>query len=105
MRQKLEIEHRLDSDGNPAGGSVVGSGIQISFQDGPLQGNEPTGAFVEGLIEATISRIRFYQNAADGKFKCRQNAVAITKLEEALHWLEDRTRERTERGVEGTYQV
>jgi hypothetical protein len=39
------------------------------------------------------------------KYPCRENAVAITKLDEALLWLEKRTRVRIERGVEGTNQL
>lgn len=35
-------------------------------------------------------------------FKCRENACAITKIEEAEMWLQKRTAERKQRGVEGT---
>jgi len=34
-------------------------------------------------------------------FPCRENALTITKVEEAIHWQEARTRNRTKRGVEG----
>jgi hypothetical protein len=37
----------------------------------------------------------------DGKFPCRENALTITKLEEALMWNEARTKNRIARGVEG----
>jgi hypothetical protein len=53
--------------------------------------------------EAAKQRLEFYQNAAGGKFRCRENAIAITKLEEALHWLYARRTEREKRGVQGTY--
>ncbi len=109
MFQKIVGQHRVDSEGNPAGGETVGGGITIMWQDGPLgrgsERKEPNGAFVEGVIAAAINRIHFYQVASDGKFKCRQNALAITKLEEALHWLEDRTRERERRKVEGEHKA
>lgn len=36
------------------------------------------------------------------KIPCRENSLAITKLEEALHWLEARTKNRKAAGVEGT---
>lgn len=36
-------------------------------------------------------------------FACKENACALTHLEEALMWLQKRTRDRTARGVEGTY--
>ena len=34
-------------------------------------------------------------------FPCRENALTITKIEEAIHWQDARTRNRTLRGVEG----
>ena len=105
MNQILETENRIDDSGNPAGGNVTGTGISINWQDGPLgRGNaraKPNGAFVEGVIEAARQRIAHYQ---DGRFACRENALALTKLEEALHWLNHRTANREERGVEGTHE-
>lgn len=35
------------------------------------------------------------------KFPCRENAMTITKLDEALMWQEKRTADRKDRGVEG----
>ncbi|TDI97078.1 MAG: hypothetical protein E2O29_01810 [Deltaproteobacteria bacterium] len=81
----------------------------MNWQDGPLgrgtERQEPNGAFVETVISAAKQRIEFYQKANDGKFKCPENAMAIIKLEEALHWLDHRTKEREERSVEGTHTV
>lgn len=34
-------------------------------------------------------------------FPCRENALTITKIEEAIHWQEARTRDRERRQVEG----
>ena len=34
-------------------------------------------------------------------FPCRENALTITKIEEAIHWQEARTKDRERRGVEG----
>lgn len=107
MKQKITGLHRLDSNGNPAGGSTAGVGIAIEWQDGPLgrgaDREAPNGAFVEGVIEAAIGRLRFYQTASGGKFACRENAIALTKLEEALMWLDKRTADREARLVEGTH--
>ena len=105
MIQVIEEEHRLDAMGNPAGGSSTARGITILWQDGPLghgpDRKVPNGAFVEGVIQAALGRLEFYQST---KFKCRENALAITKLQEALHWCQHRTRDREARGVEGTHQ-
>ena len=106
MNQSLDIKNEVDADGNPAGGYVNGAGIEIAWQEGPLgsgaERKEPNGAFVEDVLFAALQRIQYYQ---DGKFKCRENALAITKIEEALHWLNARTEDRELRGVEGTHKA
>lgn len=106
MNQEIFETHRLDENGNPAGGHTTGIGLRIDWQNGPLavDGERlvPNGAFVESVIDAALGRLRFYQ---DSKFSCRENACAITKLEEALHWLNHRTAARKARGVEGTHTV
>lgn len=105
--QQIEAINRVDPDGNPAGGYVRGVGLDIDWQDGPLGRGpdraEPNGAFVETVIRAAKQRIEHYQKAADGKFRCRENALAITKLDEALLWLKQRTERREAEGVEGTH--
>lgn len=95
-----------NADGNPSGGNSMARGISIRWQNGPLGNpdgsrNEPNGAFVEDVIQIAIDRINFYN---DSKFRCRENSLAITKLEEALHWLNSRTTRREKAGIEGTHQ-
>ena len=34
-------------------------------------------------------------------FPCRENALTITKIEEAIHWQDARTKDRLRRNVEG----
>ena len=58
------------------------------------------GTTNEEVIEVLIDRL----NNLNGKFPCRENSLAITKLEEALMWLNKRTADRVKRGVEGTNQ-
>ncbi len=106
MRQPIQVNNTLDVNNNPTGGTVRGTGIHIDWQDGPLgrgeARQEANGAFVEGVIESAITRLEFYQ---EGAFSCRENALAITKLEEAMHWLASRTQKREARQVEGTHTV
>lgn len=106
MFQKIELENKVDDKGNPTGGSVRGVGIKIDWQDGPLGWppdlRKQNGAFVEGILHAAVARLQFFQ---DSHFVCRENALAITKIEEALHWLGHRTADRLMRGVEGTHNV
>ena len=106
-RNILNYGNRTDDNANPTGGSVVGTGLTILWQNGPL-GRPPklaTGAFVEDVIEAARQRLEFYQKASGGRFACRENALAITKLEEALHWLIARRMEREARGVQGEHKA
>lgn len=106
MNQHLHQEHFSDKDGNPAGGATTGKGLSISWQNGPLgRGQsriEPNGAFVEGVLTAALGRLEYYQST---KFTCRENEMAITKIKEAIIWLEIRTRNRDDRAVEGTHKV
>lgn len=107
MQDRFTAENRLDAQGRPAGGYVEGVGLRIDWQDGPLreQGTDepaaPNGAFVETVIAAALQRIEHYN---EGQFRCRENSLAITKLEEALHWLNARTARRVAAGTEGTHQ-
>jgi hypothetical protein len=102
--EPFEAVNNLDDLGRPAGGYVVGTGLQIVWQNGPLgrgeEQIEPNGAFVSTVIAAVIQRLQHYQ---DSEFNCRENALAITKLEEALHWLQSRFDDREARGVQGTH--
>lgn len=95
--------NHLDDNGDPAGGTVTGRGIEIRWQNGPLgrgtERQEPNGAFVEDVLEACVMRLKHYQTT---KFSCRENALAITHVEEAIHWLRARTQSREEHEVEGT---
>lgn len=107
MRQDFTDNHWTDDGNNPAGGASYGPGFAISWQNGPLgrgeERQEPNGAFVETVIAAVASRINFYQEAADGRFNCQENATAILHLMAALEVLESRTRDREARDVEGTH--
>jgi hypothetical protein len=75
---------------------------KIDFQEGPINEVGVNGVMNEDLIVMVIRRLEGFQSS---EFKCRENAVAITKLEESLMWLGKRTRGREVRGVEGTNAV
>ena len=86
-----------------SGGGAVGNSIQtIEFQKGAIKEHGVNGVMNEDLIAMVIDRLESFQNSP---FKCRENALAITKLEEALHWLRHRTTKREKRGVEGTHVI
>ena len=104
MRVGFKSEHWDDENGNPAGGATFGNGFAISWQNGPLgrdeDRKEPNGAFVEDVIAAAADRIEYYQ---ESKFVCFANAQAMTYLHLALKALNDRTKDREDREVEGTH--
>ena len=100
----------VDRGGNPMGGTTwldLGEGVErgfvIEWQKGIIPENAmQNGAFVEDVLEAVRQRISYFQTFE--KFNCRENSVAITKIEEALMWLDWRTRQRTIQGVENSYE-
>lgn len=70
----------------------------VSFQNGPIAEHGINGVTQEILLAIVIDRLRSFQT---GPFSSRENALALTKCEEALHWLQQRTLDRMRRGVEG----
>src|ERR1051325_1961300 len=64
-------------------------GTFATVHDGPMN---------EEVLRVLIDRLNFLNQKAP----CRENSIAITKLQEALFWLEHRTIDRKARGVEGT---
>lgn len=76
--------------------------IYIKFQEGPIKENGVNGVQVEDVINVLVNRLDGFQK---GGFPCRENALAITKLEEARLWLNERTRKREEQNVEGKNEV
>ncbi len=76
--------------------------VQICFQNGPIKEVGVNGITNESLLAIVRDRLEGFQT---GPYKCRENELALVKIEEAQHWLAHRTREREQRGVEGTHAV
>lgn len=70
----------------------------IKFQNGPVLEVGYNGISNEALLAIVEDRLLGFQS---GQFACRENAIALTKLQEAIMWLQKRTRDRMSRGVEG----
>lgn len=88
------VEHSNSVGHNPL--------LEISFQNGPIAEHGVNGVTQEILLAVVIDRLRSFQA---GPFSSRENALALTKCEEALHWLQQRTLDRMRRGVEGLTKV
>jgi hypothetical protein len=113
INYKLKASNKVDENENPSGGEVSlhvtkkgdseFPALIVNWQDGPRNNVEPAnGAFVEDVLWAALQRLEFFQ---DSKYRCRENAIAITKIEEALFILKDRQLSRSYRGVEGKHEV
>lgn len=114
----VRSDFHTDNKGNPTGGftylnvvrpdedtesgTTVADAIRIDWQDGIIPpGGVQNGAFVEDVLEAARQRLLYFNST---KFRCRENSLAITKIEEALQWLDWRTRNRLNQNVENTYE-
>lgn len=73
---------------------------KVDFQNGAIKEAGVNGVMGEDLIAMVICRLEYFNQS---EFSCRENSMAITKLEEALLWLRKRTMGREQRGVEGTH--
>lgn len=72
---------------------------EIKFQEGAVKEvGERNGWQNEELLAVLIDRMIYL----DKLVPCKENIIVITKLQEALFWLEQRTKDRQERGVEST---
>lgn len=75
--------------------------ISFRIQNGPIKEVGPNGCQVETMIQAA----RMLIEKSNEKFPCRENAMIITKLDEALLWSVKRKMDREERNVEGLSKV
>jgi len=71
-----------------------------------LNGSWIDGVTNEEVMKALIHRIKFLNEEwLDGKFNCPENTSAIDHLQLALEALENRTKNRFKRNVEGTHNA
>ncbi len=71
--------------------------LSFTIQNGPIKEHGVNGCQVDTVIEAAKTILE----GLNKNFPCRENATAITKLDEALMWLNKRKVDREARGVEG----
>jgi hypothetical protein len=89
---------KRDSGGYPIGPRAE---CQISFQNGPIKEFGVNGVTNEAFAAIIIDRLRSFQA---GPFASDQNQAALESFEMGLFSLQERTRLRIARGVEGTHQ-
>jgi len=90
-----------DAENSSPAGLVL---AEIEFQNGPINadGNGVNGVQHEDLLAIIIDRLEGFQS---GPYACVSNAHALDMCRGALIALQNRTRERMSRGVEGTHKV
>ena len=71
--------------------------LSFTIQNGPIKEVGLNGCQVVDVIAVAKKIIEELQ----AKFPCRENAMTITKLDEALMWQDKRTADREARNVEG----
>lgn len=111
-REKLNSVYAMDEKGN--GGAnheyeihgVINAETNecfcqpISFQNGARKlPDSKHGVLDTDLLEIVRDRLKGFQN---GEFATRENACALTHIEEALMWMNRRVEDRIERNVLGT---
>lgn len=75
----------------------------IQFQKGArLEDDSVSGVLDTDLLEIVRDRLSSFQR---GEYATRDNAMALTHVEEALLWMNKRVEDRADRGVLGTTSV
>jgi len=77
--------------------SVEGNKLTIKVQDGVISENGINGVQITDVLEF----VKEVYESLNSEFRCRENALTITKIEEGLHWQKARTENRIKRNVEG----
>lgn len=72
-------------------------GVVIKFQKGAMELGR-NGVTTEEVLNVLIDHIGGFQK---GPFACRENAIALTNIETAKLWINERARLRIEQGLKG----
>ena len=71
--------------------------VSFTIQSDPIKMVGVNGLQVTDMLKY----IKYLYESLNKRFSCRENALTITKIEEAIHWQDARTANRVVRGVEG----
>jgi len=105
-RLKDYAKDRTDKRGSesyavyPAAGGRLLS--RVEFHEGCAPRDGMNGLLLEDLLAICHDRLELHQA---GPFRCSENALAATKVEEALLWIHRRRAKRKARQVSGTQEV
>jgi len=71
--------------------------ITFTLQSAPIKEVGVNGCQAVDMLEY----VKYLFQSLNEAFPCRENSLTITKIEEAIHWQDARTKDREKRGVEG----
>lgn len=89
-KQFIQIENVQDVQG-------VAPIVKFTIQSDPIGLVGVNGVQAVDILEYVKN---LFQSLNDA-FPCRENSLTITKIEEAIHWQDARTKDRLKRQVEG----
>lgn len=75
--------------------------LAFTIQNGPVKEFGVNGCQVDTIIEVA----KLIIEGLNKEYPCRENAMVVTKLDEALMWLMKRKLDREKRNVEGFSKV
>lgn len=97
--EELHNELNRGAPGDEVSLNIAGKEVlKVKFQTGGTATTERNGVFIEDLLIVAYSKLADYNQG----LPCRENSLALTKIEEAIMWLANRKVERESRGVYGT---
>jgi hypothetical protein len=97
---EYEVSYDLYPVGEPVETHLAG---KIIFQKGARsEGTSQHGMLDTDLLEIVRHRLQHFQK---GEYSTRENALALTALEEALLWLNKRVEDRIEKGILGKNKI
>ena len=91
--------YKVTDEGIADAGSMVIQFCKGNKEDASVPRHE--GPFTESLIAVAK---KYLEENNVGDLSTRETSMAITKLDEALMWIQKRADDRAIRGVQGTYQ-
>lgn len=86
----IAIENMADEKG-------IAPVVKFTIQSDPIGEVGYNGCQVVDML----TYVKCLFESLNDVFPCRENSLTITKLEEAIHWQDARTKDRENRGVEG----
>ena len=85
---------------NPIQLGIDKGSISFTLQTGPIKEVGVNGCQIDALIEMAREIIAYFNK----QYPCRENSLVLTKLDEAMMWLKERTSRREREKTEGTNQ-